>query len=400
MHGLDHSITFSKILAIDLGKFNSVVCLYDPATTQHSFLTVQTTPQAVHDLLTQHAGQDPARTLVVFETCDCSGWVYDTAAAMGFAVAVANPSHEAWRWTKVKRKTDRDDAHKLASMAAMRQLPTVHMPAPAQRQKRRLIHQRRSLVQRRTEVKNSVRSIFSQQGLPLVRGTKQWTKAGVEQLKGESKALGECSVDELWRGRLRVELDLLEMLDTQIRAVDQKLDALGDTSEPIKRLQQVKGVGPRLAEAVVAHLDDPHRFRTARQVSAYVGLVPRQFESGTMKRVGRITRRGPSLLRGMLIEVAWMVYRHNDWAKRFVQQVSRGMKQRKKIAIVALARKLLTRLWAMLRDGSSWRDPDAACERQKNQDGGVPPAGRCCSPPGRHRTRNGSFFCCGDDRVR
>jgi len=381
MHGLAHSITFNRIVAIDLGKFNSVICLYDPATTQHSFLTVQTTPQAVHDLLTQYAGEDPSQTLVVFETCDCGGWVYDIAAAMGFTVAVANPSHEAWRWTKVKRKTDRDDALKLASMAAMRQLPTVHMPSPQQRQKRRLIHQRRSLVQRRTEVKNSIRSIFSQQGLPLVRGTKQWTKAGIEQLKSESRPLKTCSVDELWRGRLRVELDLLEMIDAQIKVVDQTLDALGKTSEPIKRLQQVKGVGPRLAEALVAHLDDPHRFRTARQVSAYVGMVPKQFESGTMKRVGRITRRGPSLLRGMLIEVAWMVYRHNAWARSFVQQVSRGMKQRKKIAIVALARKLLVKLWAMLRDGSNWRDPDAPREQNKGQDGGVPPTGVWCSPP-------------------
>ena len=388
MHGLQtslpHSIKFNRIVAIDLGKFNSVVCDYDPATTAHSFVTVQTTPQTMHDLLVEHAGEDPSQTLVVFETCDCGGWVYDIAVALGLTVAVANPSHEAWRWTKVKRKTDRDDAHKLASMAAMRQLPTVHMPPPAQRQKRRLVHQRRSLVQRRTEVKNSIRSIFSQQGQLLVRGTKQWTKPGIEQLKSEARSLKECSVDELWRGRLHVELQLLQMLDTQLKLVDQKLDALGAEDERIVRLQQVKGVGPRLAEALVVHLDDPHRFKSGRQVSAYVGLVPKQFESGTMKRVGRITRRGPSLLRGMLIEVAWMVYRYNDWAKRFVQNVSRGMKQRKKIAIVALARKLLVKLWAMLRDGSDWRDPDQPREQRiKDVDGGVPPAG-VLLPSGRH----------------
>jgi transposase len=379
MHGLDHSINFTRIVAIDLGKFNSVACLYDPATTKHSFVTIQTIPQTVHDFLAEHAGDDPSQTLVVFETCDCGGWVYDIAVAMGFRVAIANPSHEAWRWTKVKRKTDRDDAHKLASMAAMKQLPTVHMPSPQQRQKRRLVHQRRSLVQRRTEVKNSIRSIFSQQGLQLVRGTKQWTKPGIAQLKSESKLLGKCSVDELWRGRLHVELELLQMLDEQLKLVDRKLDALGSEDERIARLQQVKGVGPRLAEALVVHLDDPHRFKNARQVSAYVGLVPKQFESGMMKRVGRITRRGPSLLRGMLIEVAWMVYRHNAWAKRFVQNVSRGMKQRKKIAIVALARKLLVKLWAMLRDGSGWRDPDQPAN--KGVDGGVPPAGVGFSPP-------------------
>lgn len=375
MHGLIHSTTFKDIVAIDLGKFNSVVCLHDPATGVHSFVTIATTPQAMHDLLAQHVGEDPSQTLVVFETCDCGGWVHDIATALGFAVAIANPSSEAWRWTKVKRKTDKDDALKLAHLSAMRQLPTVHMPSPQLRQKRRLVHQRRSLVQRRTEIKNSIRSIFSQQGLPLAKGTKQWTKPGIEQLKADARPLTDCPVEELWRGRLQVEIDLLEALDAQLRIVERKLDQLGGNDERIERLQQVKGVGPRLAEALVVHLDDPHRFKNARQVSAYVGLVPRQFESGTMKRVGRITRRGPSLLRGMLIEVAWMVYRYNEWAKRFVMNVSRGMKQRKKIAIVALARKLLVRLWAMLRDGTAWRDPDqhedARCAR--GGCGGSPP---------------------------
>ena len=79
-----------------------------------------------------------------------------------------------------------------------------------------------------------------------------------------------------------------------------------------------------------------------------------------MKRVGKITHHGPSLLRGLLVEVAWMAYRHNAWARRVIEQVSRGMKQRKKIAVVALARRLLVRLWAMLRDNTSWRDPTRA----------------------------------------
>jgi transposase len=112
-----------------------------------------------------------------------------------------------------------------------------------------------------------------------------------------------------------------------------------------------------LSETIVVHLADPHRFKTAAQVASYAGLVPKQMESGTVKRSGRITRRGPSLLRSMLVEVAWMVHQRNDWAKAYVQRVSRGIAGRKKIAIVALARKILVICWAMLRDGTSWRDP-------------------------------------------
>lgn len=188
----------------------------------------------------------------------------------------------------------------------------------------------------------------------------------------------ECDdVLQIWRGRLHVELQLLESLDTQLSIIDKKLDQLGSSDERITRLQTVPGVGPRLAEAVVAHIDDPHRFKNGRQVSAYAGLVPKQYESGTMKRVGKITRRGPSLLRGMLVEVAWMVYRHNEWAKRFVDNVSRGVQSRRRIAIVALARKLLTILWAMLRDGTSWRDPDEARRIMQDRCAG----GGALSPP-------------------
>jgi transposase len=232
------------------------------------------------------------------------------------------------------------------------QLRTVHMPSPQQRQKRRLIHHRKALVERQTQSKNAIRSIFSQQGLSheLPRGHKLWSQAGIEQLLStHARPLEQCAIDDLWRGRLQVELELLEALARQIKRVDKKLEQLGQSDPRVKLLQTVPGVGPRLAEAVVAHLDDPHRFRTARQVSAYAGLVPKQLESGTMKRVGRITHQGPSLLRGLLVEVAWMAYRHNAWARGVVEQVSRGMKQRKKIAVVALARRLLVRLWAKLR---------------------------------------------------
>ena len=364
MHGLSvaaHSTNVRRILALDLGKFNSVLCAYDPATHAHRFVSAPTTPQSIHDLLVAHqSGDDPSATLLVIETCDVAGWVHDLAVALGMCVAVANPAHEAWRWTRVKRKTDKDDALKLAKLAVLGQLPTAHMPSPQQRQRRRLVHYRRVLVDRRTQVKNQVRSIFSQQGLGLPKRGKAWTKAGIEQIADEARPLGACeSIDDLWRGRLHAELHLLESLNDQIAQVDQKLDTLGAADPRVQLLQSVPGVGPRLAETVVAHLDDPRRFRTAGQVASYAGLVPKQFESGTIKRSCRITRRGPALLRSMLVEVAWMVYMRNDWAKQFVRRISRGVASRTNIAIVALARKLLVTLWAMLRDHTRWREPKA-----------------------------------------
>ena len=358
---------YATILGLDLGKFKSVCCVMNAATGTHAFATAATTPAALHELLVRlAAGADPAQTLLVIETCDAAGWVHDLAVALGVTVTVIHTSgDERRRWRRVKRKTDRDDALKLARLARLGELPQppVHVPAPARRQHRRLVLHRRSVVTRRTQSRNAIRAIYNQQGLTLARGNKQWTRAGLAQLRADARPLEGCDdVDalDLWRGRLHVELHLLETLNEQVAQVDAKLDALGAADDRVQLLQSVPGVGPRLAETVVAHVDDARRFETAGQVASYAGLVPKQFESGTIRRSCRITRRGPALLRSMLVEVAWMVYLRNDWARHFVQRISRGVASRRNIAIVALARKLLVTLWAMLRDNTRWREPKGA----------------------------------------
>ena len=122
--------------------------------------------------------------------------------------------------------------------------------------------------------------------------------------------------------------------------------------------ESIPGVGPRTAEAVVAFLPEPQRFQSSKQVSAYGGFVPKQYQSSELDRRGRISKRGPKTLRKLLVECAWCLLRYNTWARAVYQRLTHGGKARKKQAIVALARKLLVRCWAMLRDGTVWRgDP-------------------------------------------
>src|SRR3954470_7926214 len=135
----------SAIIGLDLGKFKSVACLYDTETTAARFTTVPTDPDGLKALL---AAERPG--LVVFETCTVAGWVADMCSELGLDFAVANPMHEAWSWRKVKRKTDRDDALKLARMAALGGLPTAPMPSREARQYRGLVKYRDRLVGRRT----------------------------------------------------------------------------------------------------------------------------------------------------------------------------------------------------------------------------------------------------------
>jgi transposase len=365
---------YATILGLDLGKFKSVCCVMDAITGGHAFQTLATTPAAIHELLTTtyatsatHAtsANSGEGVLLVIETCDAAGWVYDLACAIGDGVTVTvvhTQGDERWRWRKVKRKTDRDDALKLARLARLGELPQppVHVPSPQRRQWRRLIVHRRGVVNRRTRSRNAIRSIYCQQGLPLARGNKQWTKAGLAQLAADARPVQDCDADELWRGRLSVELTLMAAVDAQLKILDGKLDALASTEPRIALLRTVRGVGPRLAEAVVLHVGEhPRRFKSGEQLANFAGLVPKQLTSGETTRLGHISGRGPALLRSLLVESAWMVWRLNDWARHFVDKVSRGGRGRRKLAIVALARKLLILLWGMLKSNRPFRAPGA-----------------------------------------
>jgi len=300
----------------------------------------------------------------VIETCDAAGWVHDLACAIaGVTVTVVHTQgDERWKWRKVKRKTDRDDALKLARLARLGELPqpSVHVPAPRRRQWRRLIVHRRSVVNRRTRSRNAIRSMYNQQGLSLARGNKQWTRAGIAQLAADARAIEDCDAEDLWRGRLSIELTLMAAVDAQLKVLDEKLDELASREPRVALLQTVRGVGPRLAEAVVLHVgEDPRRFQSGEQLANFAGLVPKQLTSGQTTRLGHITGRGPALLRSLLVESAWVVWRLNDWAKAFVEKVSRGGRGRRKLAIVALARKLLILLWGMLKSNRPFRAPPA-----------------------------------------
>jgi len=346
----------TTILALDLGKFKSVACVYEPVSGTHRFQTIATSPSAVHDLLVEAAPQR-----LVIEACSIAGWVADIARTLSIDLQVANVTAEAWKWQRVKRKTDRDDALKLAKLSMMNQLPMVHIPEPAVRQQRALIKYRHALIDRRTGIKNTIRSLLDSQGLSWPARSRGWTIAAIKELSKLSRPLAECDALNLWRGELHLELRMLEQVSALIAEADRKLNALSAKDTRVLKLKTIPGVGDRLAELVVSTIDDAHRFSNGRQVSAYAGLVPKQYQSGTMDRRGRITGQGPGLLRRMLVQVAWGMQRRQGRGKAVFEQLCHGSQTRRKQAVVALARKILIWCWAMLRDGSVW-DPNRASQ--------------------------------------
>jgi len=163
-------------------------------------------------------------------------------------------------------------------------------------------------------------------------------------------------MEELWKGQLDIELTQLDSLTQQLGEVERRLETIAKSDARIQRLQTIPGVGRKTAEVLVTALDKPERFKNARQVSAYIGLVPRQYQSGLTDRNGRITKRGSRLLRTMLLECAWVSLRYNSWARATYDRIHGGQKTRKKKAAIALARKLAVLAWSMLKHETDW-DP-------------------------------------------
>lgn len=331
-------------MAIDLGKFNSMMCLYDTSTQKHQLETVATERGYFRSLIVNHKPD-----LVVVEACGPSGWVSDLCGELGVRIIVCSTHEAAWMFKNVKRKTDKDDAIKLAKLAAINQLVPTHVPKKEIRERRRLITYRKKIVERINRCKNGIRSVFANQGIKISSGAQTW-HTGREFLIENSKPLSQCDVDELWRGELHLELTQLEALEAHYKTIEKQLDQIAKTDAQIRRVQTINGVGRVTAEAIVNFIDDPHRFKNTRQVGAYAGMVPRQYQSGNTDRRGRITKRGPRLLRTLLVECAWCSLRYNDWARDTYDRIHHDTQSRKKKAAVAVARKILILAWAMMRD--------------------------------------------------
>ncbi len=342
---------------LDLGKNKTVACDFDLEANREEYETVTMAPFVIQQLLVRRR---PDR--VVFEVGPSAGWVYDIAkdcqADWDLEIQVANTNGDAWRWRNVKTKTDRRDALKLAKLSLLDQIDSVHIPAPVVRQRRSIVQYRSRLVAARTRIKNTIRSILHQSGLTMPGGARGWSGESLSDLHELARPLAEVDPVNLWRGELHEELSRLDEIEEHLSRVEKRLAALNKDNEQVALLESIPGVGPRTAEVISAVLDDPHRFRSAKEVSSYAGLVPKVLCSGQMNRHGRITKRGNRLLRHMLVEASWSALRYNPWFRHIYQRVKGSGRGRGRNAIVAVARRLLVTAWAMLRDGERWRCPE------------------------------------------
>lgn len=335
-------------LSIDLGKFTSVACFFDKATQKHRFATIQTQRLPIEQLLAT-----PGIDQVVMESCGPSGWIHDICQEKGLPTIVCSTNEEAWAWKNTKRKTDRDDALKLAQMAMLNTLVPVHVPQPKVREQRAIIKYRKTLDQDITKIKNNIRSIFANRGIPIDTGERAWCTGRVH-IDSFRKPIIDCDASDIWKGQLDLQLERLDDLIEKMAAVEERLEAFMQDNPHIARVMSIPGVGRKTAEMIVAYIDDPHRFHNSRQLSSYIGLTPKQHQSGTTDRNGKISKHGPKLLRSALLQCAWSSLRYNPWSKLTYERIHGGSKTRRKKAAIALARKICVVAWAMMRDETAW----------------------------------------------
>jgi transposase len=296
--------------------------------------------------------KDGSRVNVVFEISGQAGFFYDSLIDCADSIKIANPDKMTWIYRTTK-KNDRMDARKMAVLLSIGEIPAVHMPSKEVRQWRMAICHRKKLLAGSVAAKNRIRALLKSQGIfrPLHKGS--WWKV-TNRLWFKGLCEGGFDVNNMWKLQLGNLLDELEQKEKQIALVTEYLDGYLDKQAGGKLLMSIPGVGPRTAEAVLAYTDDVERFAGSKEYCGYFGVTPKLDESGNSRRLGHISKKGPSVVRWVLCESSWKVIRYSKSMKSFYERVMAGQKSRKKIAIVAVARKLLSIMRAMLLTGATF----------------------------------------------
>ena len=332
----------------------------DIHTTRISICVLDERGQVVHR--SQVRGIEPMLTILKglpdrFEVCyeaSCGyGHYHDLLRPLAVRVVVAHPGQLRLIF-RSKNKNDRNDAERLAKLLYLGETPTVHVPSPDVRAWRELINYRAHVIAKRTRAKNTVRALLRSAGVVPPKNPGLWTKKGLAWLRQL----------ELPTASQRLRRDLLlskiEILVAQVKRIEHELNRQARTSPAVARLRTIPGVGPRTAEAVAAFIDDPHRFKNAKAIGRYFGLVPSQDQSGDRNRLGHITREGPPVVRQLVAEAAWQAIRRSPSVRAFFERVQRDDPQRQKIALVATAHHLVRVMWSMLRHGTTWQEKRTA----------------------------------------
>lgn len=292
---------------------------------------------------------------VCFEASIGYGTLHDGLAALPLckSVSVAHPGQLRLIF-RSKKKNDRVDARKLATLMLLGQVPAVHVPSIDVRGWRLMVEHRRRVVDQRTMAKNSLRSILRTHAIRAPKGL--WSRKGVAWLRD---LVLPTRGSALKRDML---LEDLAHAERQVKRATMALDEVGSRHPGVALLRTIPGVGPRTAEAFLAYVDDPTRFHRSKSIGCYFGLVPCQDQSAGSNKFGHITREGPATVRKLIVEAAWRGICKSPSLKAHFERIKGDDPGRDRIALIATAHHLLRVMLSMLKTRASWEERLAGTE--------------------------------------
>jgi transposase len=323
--------------AIDLHTKESEIRIIDGAGAVVYARRVATTRPRLSDVF---GSRPPLRILL--ESGTGSEWVAQYLEGLGHEVVVADPNYTPMYGPRARRiKTDRRDVAALAEANRLGIYRAAHRVSAPQRDVRRRLRVREQLVHVRRQAINLMRAQLRSEGVRVPTGAAE-TFVARFQASEVSAAVREA---------MAPLVELLAALAPLLGQAEQETRRAAHADPIARRLMTAPGVGPVVALAFQATVDDVGRFATPGAVTSYLGLVPREASSGERQRKGAITKAGPRRMRVLLIQSAWHLWRSpagsatlHAWARRL------GDRRGRRIAVVALARRLARILWAMWRD--------------------------------------------------
>ncbi len=275
---------------------------------------------------------------VGMEACGQYPWFERLLAELGMELRFGDAANIRASVVR-KQKTDRRDAEHLMRLLLEDRFPRIWVPSLEVRDVRQLLVHRHKQVQARTRTKNQLQAMALSHGVQKKR--KLWTKAGREEL--EQLPLLPYAAE-----RRKKLLEALDSLEVEISQLDRQVMEEAEERAEAVRLMTHPGVGAVTALAMVLTLGPAERFQSGKQVASYFGLIPSEDSSGGRQRLGRISKQGSSFLRFLLVEAGQTAARYDPQLKRFYRRLA--MRKNRGLAKVAVARKLATRLYLMLRE--------------------------------------------------
>jgi transposase len=253
-----------------------------------------------------------------------------------------------------RQKNDAADAEAICEAVQRPSMRFVPVKTPDQQACLMLHRTRHLFIRQQTAVINSIRAHLAEFGIVSAVG-----RGGVKELLEIVADADDDRIPDLARQCVQALGQQLQQLRMQILDFDRRINAWHRANEISRRLDELPGVGPALATALVASVPDAKVFRSSRDFSAWIGLVPKQSSSGGKERLGSITKQGDRYLRSLFTAGALAVIRmvkirgakHRPWLGRLLERRST------KVAAIALANKIARMAWAMMAKGERYREP-------------------------------------------